>query len=173
MPRTRVEVGMVRAPPEAAVRTSPPAVVKEAAEIGSIRKIGCAEADTRQTARVKAIKPWDCELITDVAYQVVSNLLVEELIRVLMMKTLTITFMVKLLIFCFCGRRKRTTDWRVSDLIFYTNLSGRGAAQCRAHRTGRAASGADLVTNIRPLCVGTRGPGDLGGTTHQLSFVLS
>lgn len=135
MPRTRVEVGMVRAPPEAAVRTSPPAVVKEAAEIGSIRKIGCAEADTRQTARVKAIKP--------------------------------ITFMVKLLIFCFCGRRKRTTDWRVSDLIFYTNLSGRGAAQCRAHRTARAAGGADLVTNIRPLYVGTRG---LGG--HHTSAFL-
>merc|ERR1740123_2688434 len=75
--RARVEVGMVRALPEAAVRASPPAVEKVAAVIGSIKKIGCAEADTRQTARVKAIKP--------------------------------ITFMVKLLIFCFCGRRKRTT----------------------------------------------------------------
>ena len=97
-------------------------------------------------------------------------MLVEEVIEVVMMKTLTITFMVKLLVFCFCGRRKRTTDWRVFDLIFYTNLSTRGAAQCKAHRTGQAASGADLVTNIRPLCVGTR---DLGCTTHQLSFVLS
>ena len=61
LPRTRVEVGMVRALPEAAVRASPPAVEKVAAVIGSIKKIGCAEADTRQTARVKAIKPWDCE----------------------------------------------------------------------------------------------------------------
>ena len=63
MPRTRVEVGMVRPAPEAAVRASPPAVVKVAVEIGSSRKIGCAEADTRQTARVKAIKPWDCEYL--------------------------------------------------------------------------------------------------------------
>ena len=61
LPRTRVEVGMVRAEPEAAVRTRPPAVVKEAADRGSSRKIGCAEADTRQTARVKAIKPWHGE----------------------------------------------------------------------------------------------------------------
>ncbi len=61
LPRTRVEVGMVRAEPEAAVRTRPPAVVKEAADRGSSRKIGCAEAETRQTARVKAIKPWHGE----------------------------------------------------------------------------------------------------------------
>ena len=58
LPRMRVEVGMVRAEPEAAVSTRPPAVVKVAAEMGSTKKIGCAEADTRQTARVKAIKPW-------------------------------------------------------------------------------------------------------------------
>ena len=61
MPRTRVEVGMVRALPEAAVRTRPPAVVNEEAVIGSSRKIGCAEAETRHTARVKAIKPWHGE----------------------------------------------------------------------------------------------------------------
>lgn len=41
---------MVRAE---AVSTRPPAVVKEAAEMGSTTKIGCAEAETRQTARVK------------------------------------------------------------------------------------------------------------------------
>ena len=56
-PRRRVEVGMVRAAPAAGVRTSPPAAVKEAAVMGFSRKIGCAEAETRQTARVKAIKP--------------------------------------------------------------------------------------------------------------------
>ena len=37
--------------------TRPPAAVKEAAVMGFSRKIGCAEAETRQTARVKAIKP--------------------------------------------------------------------------------------------------------------------
>ena len=65
--RRRVEVGMVRAAPAAGVRTSPPAAVKEAAVIGFSRKIGCAEAETRQTARVKAIKPCEVELLHHVA----------------------------------------------------------------------------------------------------------
>ena len=79
LPRMRVEVGMVArvvaaAPPATAaeLRTMPSATVK-AAVIPGARKSGCAEAVTRQTARVKAIKP--------------------------------ITFMAKLLCFCFCDRR--------------------------------------------------------------------
>ena len=39
-PSTRVEVGMVRVAPEAAVRPSPAAVVKVAAVMGSKRTIG-------------------------------------------------------------------------------------------------------------------------------------
>ena len=77
----------------AELRTRPSAIVK-AAVIPGARKRGCAEAVTRQTERVKAIKP--------------------------------ITFMAKLLCFCFCDRRKRTTDWRVSNLPIYTHMWGWG-----------------------------------------------
>ena len=79
LPTRRVEVGIVARVAAAALavaaelRMRPSATVK-AAVIPGARKSGCAEAVTRQTARVKAIKP--------------------------------ITFMAKLLCFCFCDRRK-------------------------------------------------------------------
>ena len=41
----------------AELRTSPPGTVKAAVTPGA-RKRGCAEAVTRHTDRVKAIKPW-------------------------------------------------------------------------------------------------------------------
>ena len=62
LPARRVEVGMVARVAAAAVavaaeeRTRPSATVK-AAVIPGARKRGCAEAVTRQTARVKAMKP--------------------------------------------------------------------------------------------------------------------
>ena len=86
-----------------AVSTRPPAVVKEAAEMGSTKKIGCAEAETRQTARVKAIKPCMGNNYTFCLSSRFSLLVVV----VEVMKTLTITFMVKLLCFLFlCGKKK-------------------------------------------------------------------
>ena len=56
MPRMRLAVGMVVATPAAEVRTSPPAVVKAALAPGA-RNRGWAEAVSRHTARVRAIKP--------------------------------------------------------------------------------------------------------------------
>ena len=61
-PRRRVEVGMVKAEPEAAVRTNPPAVVKAAVERGSRRNVGdgagaAVENESRQAAIAKTIKP--------------------------------------------------------------------------------------------------------------------
>ena len=64
LPRMRLAVGMVaRTVPAATValavvwvRTSPPAAVKAAVTPGA-RKRGCAEAVSRHTARVIAIKP--------------------------------------------------------------------------------------------------------------------
>ena len=58
-PRTRVPVGMVAVAPLAAVRTSPPAVVKVAVLRGSSRNTGWATVMlNRQTAKVTANKPW-------------------------------------------------------------------------------------------------------------------
>ena len=51
---------MVKADPEAAVRASPPAVVKEAAVMGSRRKTGEGAplvTERRQAAMAKTIKP--------------------------------------------------------------------------------------------------------------------
>ena len=57
-PRTRAPVGMVAVAPEAAVRTRPPAVVKDAAVRGSRKTRGWATVMlTRHTARVIANKP--------------------------------------------------------------------------------------------------------------------
>ena len=56
LPRMRLAVGMVVATPAAEVRTSPPAVVKAALAPGA-RNRGWAEAVSRHTARVRAIKP--------------------------------------------------------------------------------------------------------------------
>ena len=59
-PRMMVEVGMVRAEPEAAVKAKPPAVVKEAAVMGAKRKTGEGAAlvlERRQAAMAKTIKP--------------------------------------------------------------------------------------------------------------------
>ena len=61
LPNNRVAVGMVRAEPETAVRTNPPAVVKAIVEMGSGRRIGAGaavEKETRQAAIAKMIKPW-------------------------------------------------------------------------------------------------------------------
>ena len=61
LPKRRVEVGMVRADPEAAVRTRPPAVVNATVEMGSgrIRGAGAAvEKEMRQAAMARTIKPW-------------------------------------------------------------------------------------------------------------------
>ena len=52
---------MVRADPEAAVRTRPPAVVNATVEMGSgrIRGAGAAvEKEMRQAAMARTIKPW-------------------------------------------------------------------------------------------------------------------
>ena len=62
LPRRRVEVGMVKADPEAAVRTNPPAVVKATVERGSRRNVGegagaAVEKESRQAAIAKTIKP--------------------------------------------------------------------------------------------------------------------
>ena len=62
LPRRRVEVGMVKAEPEAAVRTNPPAVVKATVERGSRRNVGdgagaAVEKESRQAAIAKTIKP--------------------------------------------------------------------------------------------------------------------
>ena len=65
LPRMRLAVGMVArtvpaataAVPVVWVSVSPPAAVKAAVTPGA-RKRGCAEAETRQTARVQAIRPW-------------------------------------------------------------------------------------------------------------------
>ena len=51
---------MVRAEPERAVRTNPPAVVKAIVEMGSGRRIGAGaavEKESRQAAIAKMIKP--------------------------------------------------------------------------------------------------------------------
>ena len=60
-PRTRDDVGIERVAPEAAVRPSPAAVVKEAAVMGSNKKTGCAVDVRMHKARVKAIKP--CKIV--------------------------------------------------------------------------------------------------------------
>ena len=62
LPRRRVEVGMVKAEPEAAVRTNPPAVVKATVDRGSRRNVGdgagaAVEKESRQAAIAKTIKP--------------------------------------------------------------------------------------------------------------------
>ena len=62
LPRRRVEVGMVKADPEAAVKTNPPAVVKATVERGSRRNVGegagaAVEKESRQAAIAKTIKP--------------------------------------------------------------------------------------------------------------------
>ena len=56
LPRMREPVGMVVATPAAEVSTSPPAVVKATLAPGA-RNRGWAEAVSRHTARVRAIKP--------------------------------------------------------------------------------------------------------------------
>ena len=59
-PSNRVDVGMVRAEPETAVRTNPPAVVKAIVDTGSGKKIGAGaaeEKESRQAAIAKMIKP--------------------------------------------------------------------------------------------------------------------
>ena len=56
-PSRIVEVGMVRADPEAAVRTRPPAAVNTAAVMGSGRKMGAAEVVSRRVEKVTANKP--------------------------------------------------------------------------------------------------------------------
>ena len=56
-PSRIVEVGMVMAAPEAAVKTSPPAAVNAAAVRGSGRKIGAAEVVRRRQHMVATNKP--------------------------------------------------------------------------------------------------------------------
>merc|ERR1739845_51359 len=60
LPKRRVDVGMVRVDPEAAVKTKPPAVVNAAVEMGSGRIIGegaAVEKEMRQAAMARTKKP--------------------------------------------------------------------------------------------------------------------
>ena len=62
LPSRRVEVGMARVPPLAAVRLNPAAVLKLAAVIGSSRKIGWLETElSRQADSARQIKPCNME----------------------------------------------------------------------------------------------------------------
>ena len=75
LPRRRVAVGMVRAEPEAAVRTNPPAVVKATVERGSSRKVGegagaAVEKERRQAAIANTIKPCNINFIGKVQFLV-------------------------------------------------------------------------------------------------------
>ena len=79
---------MVRAEPETAVKTNPPAVVKAIVDTGSGKKIGAGaaeEKESRQAAVAKTIKPWK------IKFQFLK-------ISLKFCIVLTINFMIKLLV---------------------------------------------------------------------------
>ena len=93
LPRTRVVMGIVVMRPAASVNTSPAPVRAKVVPAG--RKTGAAEAVTRQTARVQAIKPCTFKKYGD------SNRLLKKEKMSICEDTLLTFFMVKLLCFLF------------------------------------------------------------------------